>query len=110
MTAPDRGVAWELTPTTREFPAGVPDYVDADTRLYRLDPPVEVAGHTFEHVIVRFDRDSGYTEAYMTAHAWDFTRHGPSIERLCTGKGRAQYRKVMQLAGYEVKVRKRVSR
>lgn len=110
MTAPDRGVAWELTPTTREFPAGVPDYVDADTRLYRLDPPVEVAGHVFEHVITRFDRDADATEAYITANAWDFAGHGPMLERVQGCGGRVAHRKVMKAAGYEVGVRERAVR
>lgn len=96
------GVALEMLPDRSEFPCGLPDHVDADTRLYRVGA-ARINGVLHDCIITRYDRECDRTEAYLTAHGWDFSRHGPLVDAVCGCKGRAAHRKVMARAGYEVR-------
>lgn len=92
---------FESRPTRgHSFPMGVPDFVDLDTRLYSLPRPEEFEGTEYDHIITRYDRESGVTEAYLTSAQWDFSRHGPMIERVISKT--AAHRRVMERLGYIV--------
>ena len=102
VTERTMGAAWEMLPDRREFPCGVPGHVDRDTRLYRVCA-ARVNGVLHDCIITRFDRETDRTEAYLTAHGLDFSRHGPLVDAVNGCKGRAAHRKVMARAGYDVK-------
>ena len=99
------GACYESRPDGTSFPCGVPEHVNPDTRLYTLLRPASVAGHKFEHVITRYDRETDRTEAYFTSARWDFSRHGPMVECVNGCGGRAAHRKVMKRAGFAVEER-----
>ena len=101
MTEYLMGDAHERLPNTKSFPAGVPDYVDTDTRLYMVGP-AQFGGTRYCYVITRYDRESDQTTAYFTAHLWDVAQHGPYLGCINGCKGRAAHRKLMARLGYRV--------
>lgn len=94
-------MCYESTPTTREFPRGVPAYVDVDTRLYALVPPIEIDGARYDHAITYYDRTTGGTACYLTAALWDFEHRGPKVAEIAP-QASAAHRAAVKAAGGEV--------
>lgn len=96
----------------RNFPRGVPEGVDPESRLYSLPIGINAAGRAWTELLVATEDETRgaertiATHVYLSQNGFDIEHHGPEVytDRSVTGKYRQAVIAWLRKCGFEATI------